>query len=255
MNKEDLLFYDEYENFYAMAEQSKAFKNFCKDAFGEDLSQDGFSDLNQVNMILPYINNGMSTCVLDIGCGNGKMLKYLKSMTNCGIYGFDYSKNAIETAKSYLGAEADFKEGVIGEIEYPKDFFDVIVSMDTMYFAKDMKAFVGQINDWLKMNGIFFAAYQEGDIMPKTLNANTTVLADAFRANKWNYSVTDITKQTHEMLFKKRQAAISHKEEFLTEGSKEWFDMLMWQTECVLDGYEKFSLNMSRYIYVAKKTV
>ena len=52
MNKNDLLFYSAYEEFYAMAEQSEAFKNFCKDAFGEDFSQDGFSDKEQIDMIL-----------------------------------------------------------------------------------------------------------------------------------------------------------------------------------------------------------
>ena len=51
----DLLFYNEYENFYEMANKSKAFKEFCKEAYGEDFSQDGFSDINQINRILKYI--------------------------------------------------------------------------------------------------------------------------------------------------------------------------------------------------------
>ena len=55
MMKEDLLFYKEYEDFYAMAKQSKAFEAFCRDAFGEDFSQDGFSDVAQIDMILKYI--------------------------------------------------------------------------------------------------------------------------------------------------------------------------------------------------------
>ena len=55
MNKKELLFYDAYEEFYTMAEKSKAFQSFCKDAFGEDFSQDGFSNVKQIQMILPYI--------------------------------------------------------------------------------------------------------------------------------------------------------------------------------------------------------
>ena len=38
-----------------MAETSIAFQRFCFDAFGQDLSQDGFSDIEQIDMILPYI--------------------------------------------------------------------------------------------------------------------------------------------------------------------------------------------------------
>lgn len=253
MNKKDLMFYEEYESFYAMAEQSGAFRHFCKDAFGEDFSQDGFSDIKQVDMILPYITEGESTRILDIGCGNGKMLRYLQNRTNCSICGFDYSANAIKTAIEHSGLNDEFREGIIGEIEYPKEYFDVIISMDTMYFAKDMSEFVGQMKEWLKSDGTIFVAYQEGDVMPKTANENTTVLAKAFRTNGLDYTVTDITRHTYEMLEKKRQAAILHKEEFLKEGNKEWFDMLMWQTECVMEGYEQFALNMARYIYVVKK--
>ena len=52
MNRKNLLFYEEYEAFYTMARKSNAFQAFCKDAFGKDFSQDGFSDINQINMIL-----------------------------------------------------------------------------------------------------------------------------------------------------------------------------------------------------------
>ena len=98
MNKKDLLFYDAYEDFYAMAKKSTAFQNFCNDAFGEDFSQDGFSDIKQINMILNYIPQGEEVHILDVGCGNGKMLGYLQKKTGAYIHGFDYSEQAIQTA-------------------------------------------------------------------------------------------------------------------------------------------------------------
>ena len=36
MKKENLLFYNEYEQFYEMAEKSIAFQKFCCDSFGQD---------------------------------------------------------------------------------------------------------------------------------------------------------------------------------------------------------------------------
>lgn len=78
MEKENLLFYNEYEEFYEMAEKSTAFQTFCNDAFGQDFSQDGFSDTAQIDMILPYISSKEDVHILDIGCGNGKMLGYLQ---------------------------------------------------------------------------------------------------------------------------------------------------------------------------------
>ncbi len=214
MSKKELLFYDAYEAFYAMAKNSNAFQSFCKDAFGEDFSQDGFSDISQIDRILPYIPSGADVHILDIGCGNGKMLGYLQQKTGAYIHGFDYSGQAIRTARESFSMNAEFKEGIIGEIEYPEETFDVIISMDTMYFAPDMSAFVAQIQKWLKPEGIFFAGYQEGDVMPKTRHMHTTVLANALQQNGLPYEVTDITRQTYDLLQKKREAAIIHQPEF-----------------------------------------
>lgn len=62
--KKDLLFYDAYEDFYEMAAGSRAFESFCRDAFGEDFSQDKFIEeglenwYNLLIMQTDYINQG-----------------------------------------------------------------------------------------------------------------------------------------------------------------------------------------------------
>jgi len=253
MNKNDLLFYTAYEEFYAMASESKAFQNFCKDAFGADFSQDGFSDIEQIDKILQYIPKHDNVHILDIGCGNGKMLGYLQQKTGAFIHGFDYSEQAIETAKALYPENSDFREGIIGEIKYPAEQFDVITSMDTMYFAKDMVSFVAQIKRWLKPEGIFFVGYQEGDVMSKTQDAHTTVLAEALRENGMRYEVEDITEQVYELLHKKREAVEKHKQEFAAEGHQNWYEMLIGQTEYAQVLYEEFKKNMARYLYVVRK--
>ena len=254
MNKSELLFYDAYEDFYKMAKESKAFKAFCKDAFGEDFSQDGFSNIEQIDRILKYIPKKEDVHILDIGCGNGKMLGYLQEKTGANIHGFDYSAQAIQTAKILFPECSEFREGIIGETEYPEETFDVITSMDSIYFAKDMTAFVAQIKKWIKPNGILFVGYQEGDVMPKTESADTTVLADALRKNGMAFEVTDNTKQTYELLKTKREVAIAYQEDFEAEGYKDWFDLLLWQTECVTEPFEQFKEKMARYIFVVRKS-
>lgn len=253
MNKRELLFYDAYESFYAMTKTSRAFSSFCKDAFGADFSQDGFSNIAQINMILPYIPHGADTHILDIGCGNGKMLGYLQGKTGCCIHGFDYSEEAIRTARAAFRHNAEFHEGVIGEIDYPGESFDTIISMDTMYFARDMIAFVGQIKQWLKKDGVFFAGYQEGDVVEKTKDAHSTQLAGALAANGMHYDVTDITAQTYALLQDKRRAALTHQQAFEEEGNRAWFDLLMAQTEYAACSLTQFQEKMARYIYIARK--
>lgn len=253
MEDKNLLFYNEYERFYAMTDQSDIFRKFCEKAFGEDLSQDGFSDIQQIDRILKYVPQKKEAHILDIGCGNGKMLGYLQKKTGAFIHGFDYSQKAIETAGQLFPHRSDFRRGVIGQVDYPDDSFDVIVSMDSMYFADHMGRFVGQLWKWLRSGGTFFCGYQEGDVMPKTDSVDTSELAKAFRDNGIAFEVTDITKECYELLKRKREAAMLFREEFLQAGEKDWYDLLLMQTECTCEPFEHFQKKMSRYIFVAEK--
>jgi len=253
MERKNLLFYDAYEQFYAMTAESKAFKAYCEDAFGADFSQDGFSDLQQINIVLSFFPKRKGLHILDIGCGNGKMLRYLQEQTGAYIHGFDYSPNAIQTAIAQSKENADFRVGVIGDLEYPKESFDVVTSMDSLYFAKDMLKFVGQVHTWLKQDGLFLIGYQEGDIMPKTENSETTVIARALRENQMNYQVLDITEDTYHMLKRKRESILKFKEAFAEEGLQAWYEMVVGQTECVTVSLEEYCANNARYIYVATK--
>lgn len=253
MENNELLFNEGYESFYKMTQESGAFRRFCAEAFGEDFSQDGFSDIKQIDKILTYVPCKDDVHILDIGCGNGKMAGYLQKKTGAYIHGFDYSENAIDTAKELFKEKADFRQGLMGEITYPEESFDLITSMDSMYFAPDMNAFLLQIMGWLKKGGVFFVGYQEGDVMPKTEDAYTTVLAKALQENKIDFEVTDITRDVYDLLRKKRDTAVKYEKELEAEGNKDWFDMLMLQTDIVNEPYEVFATKMARYLYVVRK--
>lgn len=254
MGKE-LLFYDAYQQFYSMASESKAFKDYCEDAFGADFSQDGFSDLGQIQLLLRYIPKCDDMHILDIGCGNGKMLKYLQQETKAYIHGFDYSENAIQTAIAQNNARADFRVGVMGEIEYPEGSFDVAISMDSLYFAKDISQFVSQVYTWLKNGGIFLIGYQEGEIMPKTENSETTAIAQALQQNKLRYKVLNITEDTYYLLKRKRESILKYEKDFQKEGQTAWFEMVLARTDCASVSLEEYCKKNARYIYVAEKYI
>lgn len=63
-------------------------------------------------MLLEYIPKRENIHILDIGCGNGKMLGYLQSKTGAYIHGFDYSEQAIKTARKLHPTNAEFREGI-----------------------------------------------------------------------------------------------------------------------------------------------
>lgn len=251
--KEELLFYNAYESFYDMANESKCFKKYCTAAYGANFSQDGFSDINQINLIFDYAPKTDDLHILDIGCGNGKMLKYLQSRIGGYIYGFDFSEIAIRTARSENISKSEFKEGIIGEIDYLPDMFNLIISMDTVYFAKDMTNFLGQVYIWLKNDGIFFIGYQEGDIMPKTDNCDTTVLVKALNANNFKYDVIDYTRQTYDMLNHKRKTIIDFHDDFIDENLQDWYSIILNQTNSAAVSYEEYKAHNARNIFVAGK--
>lgn len=251
--RDHLLFYQAYEQFYAMAASSQAFRDFCKDAYGQDFSQDGFSDATQVDRLLARMpkNNGLH--VLDVGCGNGKMLRYIQQKTGAFIHGFDYAEHAIEFACAMGCKNADFRVGVMGEIDYQPESFDVVTSMDSLYFAPDMSAFVGQIRRWLKPDGLLLVGYQEGDVMPRTGGPHDTVLAHALRDNHMPYTVEDITADTYRLMHRKREAALRHQAALVNEGHEAWFQLLMMQTEHCLVSEERYRRENMRCLYTAHK--
>lgn len=67
------------------------------------------------------------------------------------------------------------------------------------------------------------------------------------------YDAEDITRETYELLCKKRDSALKYRTEFEAEGRRRWFELLMMQTECAACPYEEFEEKMVRYIYVVKK--
>ena len=125
-------------------------------------------------------------------------------------------------------------------------------SMDTMYFAPDMSAFVDQIMKWLKKGGVFFVCYQEGDVMPKTKDENTSVLAMILKDKKIDYDCIDITKESYDLMLRKREAALSLKVEFVKEGNEEWFEMLVAQTDYADKPFDEYRKEMARYIYTVR---
>lgn len=252
--KKSLLFYEAYQDFYKMAETSQAFSNFCKTAFEEDFSQDGFSDVSQIDAILNAAQLTSDAKVLDIGCGNGKMLEYIHKVTGANIYGFDYSEQAICFAQKHTSCPAQFSVGTMGEINYASNSFDLITSMDTVYFAPNMVSFVGQIYSWLKPGGQFFCAYQEGDVMSKTLNADTTVLAQALRQNGLNYTAENWTERVYQLLQKKRMALLALESEFKAEGNLAWYDMILHQTDECLLPFPEFEQRNARYLFCVTKS-
>ena len=57
-------------------------------------------ETNEINIFLSIIKNKKN--VLDIGCGDGELLRNLKKKKQCNCYGIDFSQNLIRVAQKNL---------------------------------------------------------------------------------------------------------------------------------------------------------
>lgn len=92
--------------------------------------------------------------VLDAGCGSGIIGKYLKKKGNA-VYGIDYDKDAVKTAKKYLIQTAQF------DLEEPKKKlpinkkFDVILFNGVLEHLKNPVETVNEFKKYLNSDGVF----------------------------------------------------------------------------------------------------
>jgi SAM-dependent methyltransferase len=94
---------------------------------------------------------------LDIGCGTGKYLAYLKEL-DFGVSGIDSSKTAIEMTKGVLGDNSKLKCVNMFEYEIPKNEHDLIFSISTIHHGlkRDVITLINKIYDELIAGGHIF---------------------------------------------------------------------------------------------------
>lgn len=107
----------------------KIYKNYKKS--GEE-----YATLSKglIPEFISFINENNFTVkkVLDIGCGNGKYLKFLKELS-FDISGIDSSPTAIEMCKETLGQEVSLTLADMYKYDYPSLTYDLIISIACLH--------------------------------------------------------------------------------------------------------------------------
>jgi SAM-dependent methyltransferase len=105
--------------------------------------------------------------VLDLGCGNGLMLKYLIETSGHKLipYGADFMEPAIKQAKEIFHPEhsGNFFLGNIIDYPFKKNFFNFIFTAPHHVLSKDREKYLKNIWASCKKNGkIIFYQYSNG---------------------------------------------------------------------------------------------
>ena len=97
--------------------------------------------------------------VLEIGCGNGRSLKYVADMGAKEQWGIDASLNQIQRTKDFLNSHGINAKLICAPMEdecgLPEDYFDLIYSVYGIGWTTDLDMTFKRIFSYLKKNGGF----------------------------------------------------------------------------------------------------
>jgi len=130
---------------------------------------------NQYNTVLKNINIKDTDVVLDIGFGNGYLIKKLfKENINAKIYGLEISMDMLNkvTARN----KQKINNGTlklllenISKTSFEDNLFDKIYTVNTIYFWNELDKCFSEIRRTLKPNGIFINAFYSKEHLDKII--------------------------------------------------------------------------------------
>jgi ubiquinone/menaquinone biosynthesis C-methylase UbiE len=91
--------------------------------------------LRQIGMGMYPPVAGMN--VLDVGCGTGTTLNHYQK-AGCNVFGIDSSPAMLSVSKNKLCGRAELLLGDATKMEYPSDFFDMVIAMLTLHEMPDI---------------------------------------------------------------------------------------------------------------------
>ncbi len=252
---------DFYEKFYAITEHSAAHHAFCERVFGKDLCQHGFADMQQLELLMQVTQLGPGQDVLEIGCGNGMIAEYLSDCAGARFTGLDFIPLAIEQARKRTAEKSERLTFIVGDINalaLPEHVFDLVLSVDSMYFSKDYAATIRQLKAALRHGGqmaIFFSHGREPWV-PKeqfpaeSLPADKTPLAEALRANDLTFRTWDLTAQEYALAQRRKKVLPELRPQFEAEDALFIYDNRMGDAQGISQAVEE-GLHR-RYLYLAQ---
>jgi cyclopropane fatty-acyl-phospholipid synthase-like methyltransferase len=130
--------FDFYSRFYEAVASSAANARYCTLVYGRNLCQHGFADMPDVDHLVRVSGIMAGSRVLDLGCGNGMIAEYISDQTGAHVTGVDFVQRAIDDAQARTAGKPDrlaFHVMDMARLDFPRASFDVIISIDTLYFG------------------------------------------------------------------------------------------------------------------------
>lgn len=214
-----------YQRFYTAAAASAAHSELCRRAFGEDLTQEGQTDMASLKIGLEALPLGRGSHALDLGCGAGAIAEYVSDQTGARVTGLDYTSNAITAAEARTEGKSDrlsFRMANFNTMAPEPRAYDAILSMDTLYWADDLKRVLGMLAGSLAPGGrmaLFMNHHVDAGEPAEQLGADRSSLGRAIRALGLKAKVVDFSANIGAFWERNHAAAVALKGQFEAEGN------------------------------------
>jgi cyclopropane fatty-acyl-phospholipid synthase-like methyltransferase len=198
--------------------------------------------------------------VLDLGCGNGMIAEYISDQTGAHVTGVDFVQRAIDDAQARTAGKPDrlaFHVMDMARLDFPRASFDVIISIDTLYFGDVYETLLHAL-PLLRPGGrlaAFFAeccppntpleTYAREQILP-----DGTRLAQALKRLGLPYRTWDYTEQMLAHVRRRQPVLQALKSQFEAEGHKFLYTSHLAEA----NGTERALVNGAggRYLYLTQ---
>lgn len=219
---------DFYERFYAVVAESDAHAAFCERVFGKNLCQHGFADIAQIEAIMECLDLTTDDHALDLGCGNGMIAEYIAGRSGARVTGLDIVVDAVRQAQARTETKPSLAFAVadINDLGLSCGAFDDVISIDSLYFSRDLPATIGQLKRALRSGGQMAIFYSHGrepwvpvaDFPLDTLDIDKTPLAQALQAHGLSYDTRDFTSEDLRLAELRTKVLCDLKPQFDAEG-------------------------------------
>ncbi len=239
---------DEFSKKIDRFTRSRAYLDFCEEVYGYRVYLFNMMDKQQIDYVLNSIPILSEDTVLDLGCGCGSILNLLAAKYGCGGVGIDQLDAGIiernSKAITYIS----------GDIDRISDYNirpTIVLSIDSLYFSKDMDKLIQQLSciGSNKMY-LFYSQYifdeASGDL--SILNSNNTKIADVLNKNGISFKTVDYSDNEHLLYENSLRVLKKHISEFESEGNKELYDQKLKEDTMGLELYNKGLAK--RYLYI-----
>jgi len=115
----------------------------------DELREVGAAEAHFLSRLARFKSSGR---LLDIGCGKGRWLKYLRDHSSFDAEGVEPSPEAAEFARKERGL--DVRTGDVFSVSYPDETFDVVYLRNVLEHVADPRALTKEIRRIMKPGGV-----------------------------------------------------------------------------------------------------